>query len=138
MQPKKIATLVTVYREHEDELRADLQQHYGIDLDHAMDGEHTPMHIAALVENLPQDSRVFVSEDKDMAWKLPDVLLASILNSLNGLIWGMGDARRRGKRPDLIGPTKLTEKGRKSLPARAMPITELMEQLERPRRGQDG
>ena len=130
--------LATVFSQHESELRADLQHHYGIDLDHAMAGGHTVHHIACLVEHLPQDSCVYIREDADMAWKLPDVLLASILNALNGLIWGMGDPKRRGKRPDLIGPTKLTEKGRKSLPARAMPITELMEQLNKPRKGQHG
>ena len=126
--------LATEWRLHEAQLRADFQQYYGIDLDHAMAGGHTAHHIACLAMHLPPKARTLVSEDRDMSWGLEEVLLASVLNSLNGLLWGMGDPRKRGRRPELVGPSKLTERGKKSLPARVMPVSELMEKLSQPRR----
>lgn len=126
--------LAASWPEHEARLRADFQEFYGIDLDHAMAGAHTPHHIACLAVQLPQRSRTMTKEDADMAWGMPEVLLASILNSLNGLIWGMSDKRKRGQYPEQVGPSRLTEKPKRSLPALAMPVDELMMELSRPRR----
>lgn len=117
--------------ETEDALRADLQRFYGIDLDAAMRGEHTAAHIAALVRYLPSDCALRRERDDDAAWTLRDILLASILNSLNALIYGMGDKKKRGKRPSLIGPNYLTKK---TLPARVMSADDLMRELSKPRR----
>lgn len=117
--------------EQEDALRADLQRYYGIDLDAAMRGEHSAAHIAALVAYLPSDCALRREYDKDAAWTLRDVLLASILNSLNMLIYGMGDKRKRGRKPQLVGPDYMTKK---KLPARAMSVDELMRELNKPRR----
>lgn len=111
---------------------------YGIDLDRAMDGAHSATQVAACVRCLPQRSRLAVLGDGDNAWGLSEVLLAYLANSLNTLIYGMSDKRRRGRRPDLIGPTWMTADSRKhSLPARAMPIEKLMEELRKPRRARD-
>ena len=115
----------------EDALRADLQRYYGIDLDAAMRGEHSAGHVSALVKHLPSDCALHRGVDKDAAWTLRDILLASILNSLNMLIYGMGDKRRRGKRPSLVGPDYMTKK---KLPARVMSVDELMRELNKPRR----
>ena len=120
--------------DHEDELRADLQQFYGIDLDAAMSGGHSPIHIAALFVQLPQDSRIARAIDPDNRWTLTDVLLATIANALHGLIWGLGDERRRGRRPEPIGPTWMTKGRMRSLPARVLPVSELMRELAKPRR----
>jgi len=124
--------LVHEQRAHPDELRADLQRVYGIDLDHAMRGEHSPMHVAALVSQLPQDSRIRVVDEPDAEWTLTAVLLASILNALRGLMWGMSDKRRRGPQPKPVGPSWMT--GTRSLQARAMPLDELLAELGKPRR----
>lgn len=126
--------LAAVYNTHEDKLRADLQQFYGIDLDHAMAGGHTPYHIACLATQLPQQARVIVNEDPDYVWGLNETLLASLLNALNGLIWGMGDKRKRGPKPTLVGPSRMTEGQKRSLPARVLPLDKLMEELSKPRR----
>ena len=126
--------LAYLFANEESRLRADLQRYFHIDLDHAMRGHHSAHHIACLVEGLPHDARIFVGSDEDAAWGMADVLLASILNTLNGLVWGMGDPRKRGKRPDLVGPKRLTEKGKRSLPARAMDVDSLIEILSKPRR----
>lgn len=113
-------------------MRADLQRVYGIDLDKAMAGEHSAGHVAALVAHLPSDASLYRARDKDAAWTLDATLLAAILNSLNALIYGMSDARKRGKPPERVGPSKM--KGGKA-PARAMTIDKLMAELSKPRRG---
>lgn len=131
-----LASLIAL---HEDELRADLMEFYGIDLDRAMAGEHSAVQVAACAKCLPQRSRLAAIGNKDNAWGLSEVLLAYLANSLNALIYGMSDKRRRGKRPDLIGPSWMAGKDKKrSLPARAMPVNKLMEELSKPRRAADG
>ena len=135
MLPKKLSVLSTEYAIHESKLRADLQQYYGVDLDHAMSGEHSAYHIACLVENLPHDARIRCAEDADSQWTLNDVLLASVLNSLNGLIYGMSDKRKRGRKPEMVGPSWMTKNNSKrSLPARVLPVDELNRILSLPRR----
>ena len=127
--------LAAEFHVHEEALRADLQQYYGIDLDHAMMGAHTAHHVACLVMQLPPDARIRIASHEDSVWTLNDVLTASLLNSLNGLIYGMSDRRKRGKKPELIGPSWMRDQSHwRSLPARTMPISELMEILNKPRR----
>lgn len=117
--------------DNEDALRADLQRFYGIDLDAAMRGEHSAAHVAALVAYLPSDCALRRKDDPDAAWTLRDILLASILNSLNMLIYGMGDKKHRGRKPSLVGPDYMTKK---KLPSRVMSVDELMRELSKPRR----
>lgn len=115
-------------------MRADLQQYYGIDLDHARRGVHSPNHIAWLVIELPNDARCRVVENNDAAWTLDAVVLAGIFNRLNALIYGMSDKRSRGNPPPMLGPSWMTDsKNTKSLPARVMPASELLEILSMPR-----
>ena len=112
-------------------MRADLQRFYGIDWDKAQ--EHSPIHIAALVKHLPQDSAICRAYDEDAQWTMDRVLLATIANSLHMLMWGMSDSKKRGPRPEMIGPSWMRFKTRK-LEAQAMPIDELMEKLSAARR----
>lgn len=121
--------LASVWATAEPELRADLQQTYGIDLDHATSGEHSPYHVACLVEFLPQDARLRVSKDADCVWTLDRILCASVLNSLNSMISGLGG----GGEPALIGPKWLTERGKRKLPAMVLSIDELLTELNKPR-----
>jgi hypothetical protein len=134
--PKKLITLVAEYVTHEDELRADLQQTYGIDLDRAMAGEHTARHIAALVVQLPPDARLRVVEDKDALWTLSDVINVSTLNSLRLFMWSFGDPKKRGSAPQLIGPSWMVNANKRTLPARVLPIDELIAELSKPRGGE--
>ena len=133
MLSKKLSTLVAEYVAHEDELRADLQQTYGIDIDRAMGGEHTAAHIAALTVQLPPDARVRVAENKDALWTLSDVVNVSTLNSLRLFMWSFGDPKKRGNAPQLIGPTWMVNANKRTLPARALPINELIAELNKPR-----
>ena len=120
--------------EREGALRADLQHHYGIDLDHAMAGEHTAMHIAALVDNLPPDARVFAVADPDAEWTLASVIAADIRNILIGYIWSMADPKKRGPEPKRLGPSWMTSDRARKLDARVMTVGELMAELSKPRR----
>ena len=119
---------------HEDELRADLQQFYNIDLDHAMDGAHSASHCAALVAPLPAGARLRVSEDADERWTLDASMLAAILNSLNSLIYMFG-AKKGDKRPPLVGPSWMTSRsGERKVDAMVMTIDQLKAELAKPRR----
>ena len=126
--------LASVIAENESMLRADLQQYFGIDLDRAMDGEHSANHIAQLIECLPQESRLSHSVNKDTQWSLTDVLLAVLINNFRMFVYGMSDPKKRGQKPELIGPSWMTTQ-KKTLPARVLPINELLAELNKPRRG---
>lgn len=114
-------------------LRADLQQFFSIDLDEAMSGRHSVNHIAALVAHMPQQARLVNSVNADMKWTLNDVLIASLLNNFRMFVWGMSDPKKRGAKPELIGPSYMT-KQKRTLPARVLSINELMTELNKPRK----
>ena len=134
MLSKKLKILVAEFITHDDELRADLQQTYGIDLDIAMGGKHTAAHIAALVVQLPPNARLRVAEDKDALWTLSDVIAVNTYNALRMFMWGMSDPKKRGNQPEIIGPEWMKQRGKHSLPARVMSVDELMDYLTLPRR----
>ena len=125
--------LASVIAESEAPLRADLQQHFGIDLDRAMGGEHSANHIALLVTQLPQSARLVHSVNPDAQWTLTDVLMAVLVNNFRMFVYGMSDPKKRGSKPELIGPSWMTE-NKRTLPARVLPIDQLLEELNRPRR----
>lgn len=129
--------LVACLSGNEDALRADLQRYYGIDLDHAMMGAHTPRHIAALVDNLPPEARIHVTENIDNEWTLEHVILCDLRNILAMLTWGMSDRKKRGSRPQLIGPSWMTRKGTRKLSAKVMTIDDLMRELSKPRKSKE-
>ena len=126
-------TLAAMWRDHPDELRADLQETYGIDIEAAMAGAHSCPHVASLVSQLPLDARVHVAIEPDAKWTQRDVLLANLVNLLSGLIWGMSDKRKRGSAPKPIGPSYMTREQMRSLPALSMSADELLKELSKPR-----
>jgi hypothetical protein len=91
-------------------------------------------HIAALVAFLPHDACIRKAANNDASWGLDQQLLAGVYNSLNSLIWGMGDPRRRGARPKPVGPSWMADGGMRSLEARVLTPEQLMEELARPRK----
>lgn len=120
---------------HPDELRADVQQYYGIDLDHAMAGEHAATHIAALVCQLPIDARIRIANNQDNLWTFTDTLIAavanrlgSILNALGGDVEPIGPAYAMGREG---GSGRIVQ-------AVAMTRAELDERLSRPRIALEG
>ena len=114
-----------------------MQQYYGIDLDQAAAGAHSVHHVCCLVEQLPPDARIRAASNPDSRWTLNDVLTASLLNSLNALIYGMSD-KRKSRKPELIGPSWMTAKKQRSMPARKLPVNELMRVLQLPRTTKKG
>lgn len=129
--------LVHEAAEHEDELRADLQHYYGIDLDHAMAGEHSAGHVAALAFNLPPGSCLKAAIDPDAGWTRTDMLLAMLVNLFNALNYGMSDRKKRGPEPKRVGPSWMTkgDEHKRNIAKRALPVDRLMEILSLPRRG---
>lgn len=114
-------------------MRADFQEYYGVDFDRARAGEHSPWHMACLLVELPSNARVRVAEDSDALWTLDSVIGASVVNAVNSLIYGLGDSRKRGNPPELLGPSWMRRNNNRTLPARSMPVGELMEILNKPR-----
>lgn len=68
----------------------------------------------------------------DAEWTLETTVLADIRNNLVMLMWGMSDPKKRGQKPKRIGPSWMTRVAR-TLEARVLTITELMNELSKPR-----
>lgn len=120
----------------EGALRADLQRYYGINLDDALGGACSIVHLAALANNLPQESASNVALNPDAAWTLEATVLADLRNHLAMLMWGMDDKKRRGRKPKRIGPSWMTKETMRKLEARTMTIDALMKELSKPRGGE--
>ena len=125
--------LAYVLANREDELRADLQQYYSIDLDHAMAGGHTANHIAALVAQMPAGARIRICENDDERWTLETAMLAAIFNQINALIYMFG-AKKGDKKPALVGPSWMVDSRKNKVDAMVMTVDELREVLAKPRR----
>ena len=102
-----------------------------------MGGEHSASHIALLVTQLPQSARLVHLVNPDSQWALTDVLLAALINNFRMFVYGMADPKKRGSKPELIGPSWMTE-NKRTLPARVLPIDQLLEELNKPRRRDNG
>jgi hypothetical protein len=118
-----------------DELAADLQEVYGVDIEAAQAGAHSASHVAALAAGLGPSSRVAAAADPDARWTLADVLLAVIANDLRLWIWVQSDPRRRGPKPHPIGPSWMADAGRtRRAEAAVMTRDALMRELTKERR----
>lgn len=118
-------------------MRADLQQYYGINLDDALDGACSIVHLAALVENLPQTARIFAASREDESWTLEAILLADARNHLALILWALGGGKNKPK-PQLIGPSWMRKDNTRKLDAQVMTVEELMTELAKPRGGENG
>lgn len=121
-------TLGVALGRYPNELRADLQAFYGIDLDRAMAGEHGASHVAALVSCLPPGSRVSVAVNPDNVWTLERQLLGLIFNALTAVF------TPKDKSPAQVGPDfmRFSDKG-STIAGMALTPEELMAELARPR-----
>ena len=132
-------TLAACLAEREDELRADLQEFYGIDLDAAMCGGHSAPHVAALVAQLPPASRLAAAADPDNAWTMEAVMLAAIFNSFQAWQWAQMDRRRRGPMPDRVGPSWMRRRdGERKVDAQVMTAAQLVRRLGIGKEGEHG
>lgn len=89
-------------REHPDELRADLQQYYSLDID-MMGIDHSVAHYAACAAMLPLGSRTMSAIDPAAAWGWQERLLSLVEYDLRVLAWQRSrdgaNGRNRPKRP---------------------------------------
>ena len=118
-------------------MRADLQQYYGINLDDALGGACSIVHLAALVENLPQTARIFAESHEDEVWTLEAILLADVRNHLAMILWAIGGGKNKPK-PTMIGPSWMRKDNTRKLDAQVMTVEELMTELAKPRGGENG
>lgn len=110
---------------HSGELRADLQQFYDIDLDHAAAGGHSARHVAALFLYLPRESRLRRIYDESATWSVEAVLQAMTFNALCA-VFGGEDAPR-------IDPPGIKLDDGRTVSGLELDPSELMEILQRPR-----
>lgn len=100
-----------------------------------MDGAHSASHVACLAVHLPPDSRTAAANDPDARWTLEAAMEAAIYNLFAAYVWGQSDKRRRGPRPQPVGPSWMTQRGgRRKAEAQAMTADALMRELSKPRR----
>lgn len=100
-----------------------------------MSGEHSAGHVAALASHMPHgESMLYEAIEPDAGWTREQVLLALLVNCLNGLTWGMSDKKSRGPRPALVGPSWMAKGKTRKLAARTLRTDELMKVLSKPRK----
>ena len=90
--------LAGLWSAHPDELRADMQQYYGIDWDRRR--EHTATHVAALAAQLPGDARTFRAENPDCVIDYRTAVLMRMEHGIRTLAWMQTkDGQKGRKRP---------------------------------------
>lgn len=96
---------------HPDELRADFQQYYGLDLD-GMGADYTHEHAACLAVQLPRESRTARAMAPEAEWGWAEALLAAIEYNTRWLVWAQSkDAQKGRNRPEpLDGPGATRER----------------------------
>lgn len=106
--------LVAYEVRYPEELRADLQQYYGLNLD-GMGVDYSYSHAAILVKQLPQSSRLYRVSDSNYRWSEEAWLLWHIEHDLRVLAWQQTkDAQKKRNYPDpLKTPKELEEEQHK-------------------------
>lgn len=116
---------------HPDELRADFQQYYGLDLD-GMGRDYSTLHAAVLATQLPEGSRLARAIEPDAVWTLDRALMAVVANDLNWLVWSKSRDGQKGRnKPRIIGPKDADRDNTRHIRGMAMEPDELMAELER-------
>lgn len=91
--------LAAMWARHPNELRADFQQYYGLNID-GVGRDYPIAHAAALVTMLPTDGRVLSAEAPELEWNTQTYMFNSIEYSLRTLVWmNTKDAQRNLNRP---------------------------------------
>ena len=125
--------LASFLRRYPDELRADFQQHYGLNLDD-MGGSYSIGHAACLAAQLPKDSRTFVAEDPICEYaSATNRLLARIeYHTHTGWYVHTEDAQKSINMPQFL--MGLTDGKEGTTQGESLSIDEYMEILAKPRK----
>ncbi len=117
--------------EYPDELEADFQQYYSIDLSRVFsmnEAGYTSTHIACLATQLPTTSRTYIAVNPDFSWTIDTAVTADIANSLRIIISSL---QRGNKKPDFIlPPSKKKDTNNRKAKSKVMTREELDELLK--------
>lgn len=80
-------------RRYPDELRADFQQFYGLNVDD-MGAAFTRLHAAALCAQLPRESRLVRAMDPAAEWGDSEYIAHAMEHTLRVLSWQCGNGRK--------------------------------------------
>lgn len=86
--------LALLLAEHGDELEADFQEFYGLNLED-MGKAYSVRHAAVLAANLPAQARCLKSINHDLDWSLETHMLSVIEYDLRCLMWSLSDAKKK-------------------------------------------
>lgn len=104
--------LIRYLTEYHDELEADFQQFYGLDLND-LGRSLSVRHAAVLAAQLPITSRCCIAQEPDLAWSTDTWLLRRIDHGLSLLLWSM--SKHKGQKPQPVNTPGETAKIRKSV-----------------------
>jgi len=104
-------SLASAEVKHPAQLRADIQQYYGLNLD-GMGSAYSYEHAAALVANLPRSSRIASILNEANEWADNEYILRSIDYTLRLISWQIGGGKGRAPEP-LPTPQQVAERRRK-------------------------
>jgi hypothetical protein len=122
--------LSVIWREYPDELEADLQEYFNLNIEQA--GEtFSVRHCAVCTTQLPPQSRTKIAIDPAAEWGWQEHLLASELDALHLLLWQNGGAKRNRPKP-IERPTRKQPKEEI-----ALPVDTYAARLSRPRKEVD-
>ena len=110
-------TLVQLLSASRDELEADFQQFYGLDLSR-MGDDFTVAHAAVLASQLPREARCLREIDPNLAWSDETAALASIQYLVRCIVWQLGGGK--GDKPQPV-----------RTPAQTASLTESLRESER-------
>ena len=92
--------LILAEEKFPDQLRADFQQYYGLNLD-GMGIDYSYSHAASILRQLPSNSRIARAENPDAEWTDDTWFLAQIEYGVRLLMWAQTkDAEKGRNRPE--------------------------------------
>ncbi len=98
--------LAVAWAESKDEVSADFQQFYGLNLwSFGLDGDQLTERVhyaAALCAQLPETSRLARKQDASNEWGVEAHFLRLLEYELRLLLWGLSDEKKRGEKPSAV------------------------------------
>jgi hypothetical protein len=96
-------------REAPDDLEADFQHHYGLDLGGLWRGEMTPRRVAVLASRLPDGANIWAAIGSPKEWDTATYFLHSIELSGRTNVWAKTKDAEKGKNQPKSLPTPASE-----------------------------
>ena len=107
--------LAAAWADFKDELTADFQQYYGLNLwGFGLDGDQLTERIhyaATLCAQLPETSRLARKQNAGNEWGVEAHFLRLLEYELRLLLWGLSDEKKRGDKPSaVLSPSEREQK----------------------------